>query len=235
MNAHLVATRDQIRELDRIAIEDYGVPGLILMENAGRRCACAAAEMLGDPAGRRVAILCGRGNNGGDGFVVARHLTNWGAGVEVLLLAAVDEVLGGSDETSANLRIVQSMGIPLVEAPEAGQFRRALGERTDSDLLVDGLLGTGIRGEVREPFLSAIRAVNECAAPVLAIDVPSGLDCDTGEPLGEAVRAERTVTFVCRKVGFAQPGAEQYTGRVEVAEISIPRAAVERMLGGPQG
>lgn len=231
MNNEFAATREQVRELDRAAIEDYGVQGLILMENAGRRCARVAADMIGGAQGKRVTVLCGKGNNGGDGFVVARHLSNWGALVGVLLLAAIEDVLAEANEASVNLRIILNMGIPVDEVPSAEEVVRAVRERAGADLLVDGLLGTGVRGEVRDPFRSAIEAVNECNRPVLAIDVPSGLDCDTGQPLGTAVRAERTVTFVCNKLGFTRPGARQYTGLVEVAEISIPRAAIERLRG----
>ncbi|MHC4592656.1 MAG: NAD(P)H-hydrate epimerase [Planctomycetota bacterium] len=227
-------SRDEVRELDRVAIEDYGINGLILMENAGRWCARAASRVLGKAEGRKVTVVCGRGNNGGDGFVVARHLTNWGAHVDVLLLAAAEDVLQGGGETAANLSIILNMGIPLHEADSAEEIAEAVGAASNSDLLVDGLLGTGARGEVREPFRSAIRAINESECPVLAIDVPSGLDCDTGKPLGEAVRADRTVTFVARKIGFTQPGAQEYTGRVEVAEISIPRAAIERVVDSRQ-
>lgn len=223
-------SRDEVRELDRVAIEDYGINGLILMENAGRWCARAASRMLGEAQGRKVTVVCGRGNNGGDGFVVARHLTNWGAHVGVLLLAAAEDVLRSGGETAANLRIIMNMGIPLHEAESAEGIAEAIAAASNCDLLVDGLLGTGARGEVREPFRSAIRAINECECPVLAIDVPSGLDCDTGKPLGEAVRAHRTVTFVARKIGFEQPGAQEYTGQVEVAEIGIPRTAIERVF-----
>lgn len=230
MHSEFAATRQQMRELDRIAIEQYGIEGVILMENAGRCCARAADRMLGGAEGRKVTVLCGRGNNGGDGFVVARHLTNWGADADVLLLTAIEEVLDRGNEPAVNLRIVRNMGIPVHEAHSAEEIVQAVRARADADLLVDGLLGTGVSGAVREPFRSAIGAINECDCPVLAIDVPSGLDCDTGEPLGVAVRADRTVTFACNKVGFTQPGAEEYTGQVEVAEISIPRAAVQQML-----
>ncbi len=229
MKSDLAATRDQIRELDRTAIEDYGIPGLILMENAGRACARAADEMLGGADGRKATILCGRGNNGGDGFVVARHLSNWGADVLVLLAARTEDALAQEGEAATNLRIILDMDIPVKEVPAPGQVAEALRERADSDLIVDALLGTGVRGEVKEPFRSAIEAVNECGCPVLAVDVPSGLDCDTGEALGAAIRADRTVTFVLSKVGFTQPGAQQYTGRVEVAEIGIPRRAIEEL------
>ena len=232
MNDDTALTREQARQTDRIAIEQYGIDGLILMENAGRWCAQVAAEMLGCPDGARVLVLCGKGNNGGDGFVMARHLSNWGAEPEVLLLAKTDDVLAAGTDASANLGVILNMGIPVVEVPAPEQVLAALRERQDCDLIVDGLLGTGARGDVREPFLSAIRAVNDCPRPVLAVDVPSGLDCDTGEPLGEAVRADRTVTFVAGKVGFARPGAQQYTGRVEVAEIGIPRAVLDAVVHG---
>jgi NAD(P)H-hydrate epimerase len=200
------------------------------MENAGRACALAAAQMLGSADGAAVTVLAGSGNNGGDGFVVARHLANWGARVRVLLLASVGDVAAGSGDAPANLRIILKMGIPVTELASAQEVERALEECADSDLLVDALLGTGIRGEVREPYRSAIEALNRSGLPVLAIDVPSGLDCDTGQPLGAAVRARVTVTMAVNKLGFTRPGAAAYTGRVEVAEISIPRAVIERKI-----
>lgn len=226
------ATRQQARELDRIAMQDYAIPGVILMENAGRACASAAAQMLGSAEDARVLVLAGKGNNGGDGYVVARHLCNWGAGVRVLLLASRDDILAGEGETPDNLRVVLSMGIPVDELDSAEDVERALTEHSDADLIVDALLGTGVRGAVREPYLGAIEVVNRAGRPVLAIDVPSGLDCDTGEPLGAAVRARVTVTMAVNKLGFTRPGADAYTGRVEVAEISIPRAAIERLAAG---
>jgi NAD(P)H-hydrate epimerase len=230
MKSEPAATREQVRELDRVAIQEYGIDGLILMENAGRWCARAAARMLGGAAGRKVAVVCGRGNNGGDGFVVTRHLSNWDAEVCVLLLGSVDEALAGSAEAAANLRIILKMSVPVRELASADEAAQAIRECKGADLIVDGLLGTGAQGEVREPFRSAIEALNGCGRPVLAIDVPSGLDANTGKPLGIAVRAVRTVTFAVNKVGFLQPGAEEYTGRVEVAEIGIPRAAIERLI-----
>jgi len=235
MKTDFATTRDQIRELDRIAVKQYGIDGLILMENAGRWCARTAARMLGGASAKSVAVVCGPGNNGGDGFVIARHLSNWGADVRLVLLARVDDALGGSHEAAANLRILLNMGIAVREAPSAEEAAQAIRECAGSDLLVDALLGTGTHGEIREPFYSAINAINESACQVLAVDVPSGLDCNTGTPLGTAVRAARTVTFVANKVGFAQPAAREYTGEIEVAEISIPRAAIERVLSGDPG
>jgi hydroxyethylthiazole kinase-like uncharacterized protein yjeF len=227
---NFAATRQQARELDRIAMQEYGIAGLILMENAGRACARAAVEMLGSAEQARVLVLAGKGNNGGDGYVVARHLANWGARVRVLLLGSADEILSGDGETPANLRIILKMGIPVAELASAEEAERALADCADADLIVDALLGTGTHGEVRDPYRGAIEALNRTGLPVLAIDVPSGLDCDTGEPLGAAVRARVTVTMAVSKVGFTRPGAGAYTGRVEVAEISIPRAAIERKV-----
>jgi len=214
------ATRDEIRAFDRYAIEVLGVPGVVLMENAGRQIAEAARAMLAGRAKPRVVILAGPGNNGGDGFVVARHLAMAGIRPEVALLAPREKIVGDAD---TNLRVLEAMG-PSVRVL-AGAARAMLGELrpllAEADLLVDGLLGTGTRGEIREPYASAIGAVNDARRPVLAIDIPSGLDPDTGKPLGPTVRATKTVTMAAVKVGFRKPGAEQYTGEVVLADIGV--------------
>ncbi|MCD6416380.1 MAG: NAD(P)H-hydrate epimerase [Planctomycetes bacterium] len=221
-------TRKQMRELDRIAIEEYAIPGQILMENAGRACARAAREMLADVWAARVVVFCGRGNNGGDGFVVARHLTNWGGQVQVLLLGHAEHILQQGGEAAVNLRIIRNMDVPVLELDDAEAAAQAVAS-VEADLVVDALLGTGASGEVREPFRSVIAAINQLETTVLAVDIPSGLDCDSGEPLGIAVRADRTVTFAAMKLGFGRGRAGEYTGRVQVAEISIPRREIERM------
>jgi len=230
MSDRFAVNREQIRELDRIAIEDYDIPGVILMENAGRACAEVAHDMLGDADGQRVTILCGRGNNGGDGFVVARHLANRGADITILLLAEAAEVLERGGEAAINLRIIQRMGLRTQQLDSAQAVAGAIRAHSGADLFVDALLGTGISGAVREPFRTAIEVLNECDAPVLAVDVPSGLDCDTGEPMGVAVRADTTVTFAVNKVGLTRPGAADWSGDVRVAEISIPRVAFEEKI-----
>ena len=224
------ATREQIRELDRIAIEEYGVRGLILMENAGRSCAREAAEFLGDVEKSRVVVFCGKGNNGGDGFVVARHLTNWGAEVQTFLINRTEDMLQKTSDAAVNLHIALNMGIPISETPDAETVKEAAEACAGADLIVDAMLGTGIQGEVREPFLTAIESINEVDCPKLAVDVPSGLDCNTGEALGAAVRAERTMTFGLPKRGFENEGAAEFTGEVSVAEISIPRRVVQEMV-----
>jgi NAD(P)H-hydrate epimerase len=230
MTADYAITRDQARELDRITMEEYGVRGLILMENAGRACARCAWDMLDGCRGSTVAVFCGKGNNGGDGFVVARHLANWGADVSTVLVDTAENVLEKGGDAAVNLQIAMNMDIPLVEAPEAENVRETADEIDEPDLAVDALLGTGITGDVRKPFATAVDALNGFDAPVMSVDVPTGLDCDTGEPQGEAVRAERTVTFVLNKRGYTREGAAEWTGDVRVAEISVPRALIERKL-----
>jgi len=228
MGPEFTITRDQAREMDAVAIEQYGVKGLILMENAGRACAQAAAGMMSRTSEGSVAVFCGPGNNGGDGFVIARHLTNWRHAARCYLVGSIDEALRKAGDAAVNLEIALNMDIPVAELTGPGSAASAIEEASGGDLIVDALLGTGASGEVREPFRSLIEGINACGVPVLAVDLPSGLDCDTGEPLGVAVRARRTVTFIALKRGLVQPGADQYTGEVQVAEISVPRKALER-------
>jgi NAD(P)H-hydrate epimerase len=217
-----LATRQEIRAFDRYAIETLGIPGIVLMENAGRQIAQKALQMLRAGGGRNVVIVAGRGNNGGDGFVAARHLALGGIRPRALLLAKRGEVAG---DAATNLRILEAMGLGPEELPgdPEGAAAALAPPLRDADLILDGLLGTGARGRVREPFAAAIRAINDTPrAAVLAIDIPSGLDCDTGEPLGNAVRADHTVTLAAMKQGLARPGARAYTGEVTVADIGVP-------------
>lgn len=214
----MILSRERVRELDRRAIEEFGVPGVVLMENAGR----GAAEVLRrlNPDRRPTVIACGKGNNGGDGFVIARHLDNAGWKVRVLLFADPAALTG---DAAIMYRIVERSGLPLTvqPAPEPGLFA--------GGWVVDALFGTGLTGPVREPFDRVIAAINASRAKVLAVDLPSGLDCDTGRPLGATVRADATVTFVAPKLGFANNESRAWTGDVIVAEIGAPRVLVERM------
>ena len=212
------ATREEIREIDRAAIEDYGLPGVVLMENAGRGAAACALEMLAGKPGARVAVVCGSGNNGGDGFVVARHLHNQGCSVAVFLVAQRDKIAG---DARVNLDVIVRMKLDVREVePSALDFLGA-------DLVVDALLGTGLNGDVREPYLSAIRAINAARKPVLAIDIPSGLDANTGQVLGDCVRAARTVTFALPKIGFTRGRGPEVAGQVAVVPIGVPRELLE--------
>ena len=221
-------TRAQVREFDRRAIEDLGVPGVVLMENAGRQAADEAERLLRHSGGRRAVVVAGRGNNGGDGFVVARHLVVRGYEAAVILLADPADLHG---DAAANFRLLESLGIDVATpGPAAAAVTEAIDRAAaKADLLADALLGTGLTGEVREPFLSAIESINAWGGrglAVLAIDIPSGLDADAGCPLGAAVRATATVTFVAAKKGFTAPGADAYTGRVVVADIGVPLSGI---------
>jgi len=207
--------------VDRAAIDDYHVPGVVLMENAGR----GATEILVRRAPRGViAICCGRGNNGGDGFVMARHLSLRGLPARTLLLADPATLTG---DAAINHRIVALSRLPLVPCYGDDGLARLTQELASADWVVDGLLGTGLHGEAREPYRSAIEAIHRAGRPVLAIDIPSGLDCDTGRVLGVAVRADLTVTFVAEKTGFANPEARAYLGEVHVVDIGVPRAVLQ--------
>jgi NAD(P)H-hydrate epimerase len=213
-------TREQVREMDRRAIEEYGMPGIVLMENAGRGAAMAAAAMLGDPAGKRIAVFCGKGNNGGDGFVVARHLFNAGVEVETCLAGRMAEVPPESD-AGVNMYVARRMNIPLYEVPDTAAA--AALRLTGFDLLVDALLGTGLSGEVREPSQSLIERLNASGRPVLAIDIPSGLCADSGRVLGVAVKAARTATFAAAKRGFFLGDGPARVGQLDVVDIGAPR------------
>jgi NAD(P)H-hydrate epimerase len=220
-----VRTRNEIRAFDRYCIEELGVPGIVLMENAGRQIAEVVREDVGLEIIPHVVVLAGRGNNGGDGFVVARHLAMYGVEAKVLLLAARDQVTG---DAATNLRILEAMGadVEVLDGPEDEVLARVGQVLEVADVIVDGLLGTGTEGEIRQPAAGAIEAINANRdhADVFAIDIPSGLDGDTGRPLGPTVRAKATITMAALKKGFAAPDAQQYTGRVILADIGVPMA-----------
>ena len=228
-------TREQLRAVDLQAIEDYSLPGIVLMENAGRNAAQllhALASAGTMPAPRRVAIACGRGNNGGDGFVIARHLENLGAEIKILLACDPSAYRG---DAAINHAVAVRAGItidPLESAP-ISEWSAAL---AGSDWIVDALLGTGSSGAPRGAVATAIRAINLARHPhspgsppgkIFAVDIPSGLDCDTGLAAGECVRADATATFVARKIGFDAPGASAFTGAVHVLDIGVPRRLLE--------
>lgn len=218
-------TRDQVRDVDVRAIQQYGLPGIVLMENAGR----GAAELVIRIGITGPVVVCaGKGNNGGDGFVIARHLELRGIAVSVLLFCQPTDLTG---DAAINYRVLEAAGIPRVvlgAAPGAAELGALL---SPADWIVDALLGTGTKGTIREPFLTAIGTINRAGRMVLAIDLPSGMDCDTGQPLGTCVRADHTATFVARKVGFDAPGAEQLTGQVHVIDIGVPKRLLGEIFG----
>jgi NAD(P)H-hydrate epimerase len=214
-------SRDEVRAVDAWAINEVGVPGVVLMENAGRSCAELLQEKLAGMANPRVCIFCGTGNNGGDGYVIARHLLNAGLAVTVILCGRRDKVQG---DARINLDILERLG-HAVEQLDPGAGDAAARVRTlggDADWTVDALFGTGLRGALKGAYQVLVNAINHLGRPILAVDIPSGLDCDTGEPLGTAIRAACTVTFVAVKRGFvASPQAHAYTGDLYVASIGV--------------
>lgn len=227
-------TREQIRELDRRAIEEYGIPGIVLMENAGAGAARVAAEMLGEPTCMNVVVFCGKGNNGGDGCVLARHLHNMGARVRIVLPCPPEEI-GTESDAAKNLAIVRTMGLPLTVADSESGRCVAGGLAKEADLLVDALFGTGLTGEVREPYLSLVRMINASDRPVLSVDIPSGLDANSGKILRAAVRATRTATFVLPKRGFFLLDGPAHVGEIEVIDIGVPRELVESLRAEEEG
>jgi NAD(P)H-hydrate epimerase len=210
-------TRDQVRELDRRAVEEYGLAGIVLMENAGRGC---VLSLLAHGCRGPVVIGCGKGNNGGDGFVIARHLDARGIAVKVLLLADPDSLRG---DAATNYSIARQCGLPIqvlganVAADEIDAHLQG------AEWIVDALLGTGAQGNPHPPISTVIERCNAANARKLAVDLPSGLHCDTGEPATPTIRAEVTCTFVAPKRGFSNPAAAPFLGTVEVIDIGVPR------------
>ncbi|HEY3392718.1 MAG TPA: NAD(P)H-hydrate epimerase [Lacipirellulaceae bacterium] len=243
-------TRDECRKLDHLATADYGIPSIVLMENAGRGCV-DVLERLG--LNGSVAILCGKGNNAGDGFVIARHLEIRGYECRVILLCPPGELRG---DAATNFAILQKCGSriidlsqPIAGQPEVGAASRAadpprLGRPTSeldnllnqhasgATWLIDAMLGTGAVGEPRSPFDAAIDWINRRHAntQVLAVDLPSGLDCDTGQPATHTVRADHTCTFAAMKTGFAHPPANSVLGKIHVCDIGLPPRLIDEAV-----
>lgn len=223
MQTDIVLTRDQVRRIDADAVSQLSIPGLLLMENAAR----GACDVLRShiPKGR-VVVLCGPGNNGGDGLAMARLLSATGVSAESHLLRG-GKVLTG--DAAANLQFLEHAGVfvPEIDLPS---IARTLNQLTSQDWIVDALLGTGIHGAIRNPYDKIITAINASPAMKLAIDLPSGLDCDSGLPCGDCVIANETVTFVAKKIGFRNPLSVRYTGRVHVCHIGVPAQWLESWL-----
>lgn len=223
-----------MKEIDRRAREEFCIPELILMEHAGKAAAQAARRLYPKRgrahahagvslAGRArpVLVLCGAGANGGDGFVAARHLDNRGIPVRAVLVGDPGRVGGAAQ---VNLRILKPLGVPVTVVSSRGGWSRWRRQGMRAAVIVDALLGTGVSGELREPVRSAIGWVNRQRCPVVSVDLPSGLSADTGRPCGVGVRATVTVTCGLPKQGLGSPEGRRWAGRVEVADISLPRA-----------
>lgn len=221
-------TREQSRRVDRLALEKYHIPGVVLMENAARSAAEVCVRLVGSHADAGALIVCGNGNNGGDGLALARHLHNRGMRVTIAMVSDAADGAKYAGEALVNWNIIKAMGLPVVKA--AGNVF----EGPDVRLVVDAVFGTGLSTAPRSWFDGVADGINrarQSGRMVLAIDVPSGLDCDTGKPLGACVRATTTVTFVAEKAGFAMAGAAEFLGEVVVGDIGCPRELVAEVAG----
>lgn len=228
-------TRQQSREIDRIATEKYGIPSILLMENAGRNATDVILNLVEEIGEEhyykseepRVAVLCGGGNNGGDGYVIARHLYNSGIEVAVFAVVHPEKVTG---DAAVMVNIVRKMDLGPEFLLDDAQLADRAEELAEADVIVDALLGTGFTGQVRGHLVQVVELINqlrEDGATVVAIDAPSGLDCDTGKPSNATVEADVTVTFVASKAGFLKAGADRFTGRIVEVEIGAPPEAGE--------
>jgi NAD(P)H-hydrate epimerase len=212
-------SRAEVRAFDRWAIDEVGIPGLVLMENAGRG---AVDILLAQAPPHDAVICCGKGNNGGDGLVMARHLWNRAVPVKVLLFAAPETL---TPDAAAEWRIVQRLAIPAEVWPGTDVDETRLRSALQGGWVVDALFGSGLDGPVRAPFDRIIAAINASPGRVLAVDIPSGLNADTGAPMGPTVRSHHTVTFVAPKLGYRQPGAAAWLGQLHVVDIGVARKA----------
>ena len=225
-----VVTAAEMRQIDQDTIEGIGIPGIVLMETAGSAIVRAIEQYY--PTCQRIGIFAGKGNNGGDGIVIARQLAHIGRDVRLFLVSPPDSFTG---EAQTNLQIAKNLGLRIEEMlTDAALGSDFFVERSTSlthiascELLVDAIFGTGLRGTVRDPIATVINAINRLSTPILSVDLPSGLDADTGHSLGTCVRADRTVTIGLPKRGLLMhPGAE-LAGKLEVVDIGFPEQVVD--------
>ncbi len=212
------------RKIDERAINEYGMSGLVLMENAGRGCADLLERLV---IKGPVVICCGKGNNAGDGFVIARHLELRGHPVQVLLWCEPEQLRG---DAAFNYEILRLAETPLIACPGRVDATWIKQQLNGADWIVDALLGTGTTGAPRPPFGAVIEILNQSPAKRLAVDLPSGLDCDSGQPSARTIRADHTATFVAPKSGFRAPQARPYLGIVHVLDIGAPRKLVQEIM-----
>ena len=217
-----------MREADRRTIEEIGIPSLVLMENAGRQVVTAIEAMYSDLADRQVAVLCGRGNNGGDGFVVARTLLQRGVDVSVFLFGSVSEVRG---DARTNLEILGRLGLTAVEIADSQAWELHFSEISDCTLIVDAIFGTGLNAPLAGLMETVVADVNASGIPVVAIDLPSGLSADSADPIGDSIEARLTVTLAAPKLPLVLPPAETRAGDIVIADIGIP----SEILNGVEG
>ena len=217
-----------MREADRRTIDDIGLPSIVLMENAGRQAVAAMEAAFEDLAASRVAVLCGRGNNGGDGFVVARTLVQRGVEALVFLLGSVAEVKG---DARANLEILGRIGLTVVEINDAQEWELHFSEVSECDVIVDAMLGTGFHGRLTGLIETVVADVNGLGVPIVAIDLPTGTSADSHQLAGEAIEATMTVTLAAPKIPLVFPPADSHAGDLVIADIGIPYPLIDELDG----
>ncbi|MCR4396390.1 MAG: NAD(P)H-hydrate dehydratase [Candidatus Saccharicenans sp.] len=220
-----ILTAAQMREIDRIAIEEIGLPGPVLMENAGLQVTAVLRNELGVEPGMRVVVVAGKGNNGGDGLVVARHLHNQGVDCPVLLIGSLDEVRG---DAALNLKIALKTGVRVIEIRDETAWKRFRKILSETPIIVDALFGTGLSSPLQGLYERVVNDINNSGAFVVSVDIPSGLSSDTFQLIGSCVRADLTVTLGAPKVAHFFPPAEEYVGELVVADISLPPLLLEQ-------
>jgi NAD(P)H-hydrate epimerase len=217
-----------MREADRRTIEDVGIPSIVLMENAGRQAVAAMEAAFEDLLASHVAVLCGRGNNGGDGFVIARTLIQRGVETSVFLLGNVADVRG---DARTNLEVLGRIGLTVVEITSAQEWELHFSEISECELIVDAILGTGFQGQLSGLLETVVADVNGLGVPVVAIDLPTGISADSHEIEGEAIEASMTVTLAAPKIPLVLPPADTHCGDLVIADIGIPLPILDEVEG----
>ncbi len=223
-----ILNAQQMRDADRRTIEEIGIPSLVLMENAGRQVVAAMEASFDELRASRVAVLCGRGSNGGDGFVVARTLSLRSVETTVFLLGEIGEVRG---DARTNLEILGRLGVSVVEVPDGQAWELHFSEISEYDLIVDAIFGTGFRGPLSGLMETVVADVNNTTIPVVAIDLPTGVSADSADVEGEAIQASMTVTLAAPKIPLVLPPAEAHAGDLVIADIGIPNQVIDEVEG----
>ncbi len=221
---HKVFSVKQSQKIDKIAIQEIGIPSIVLMENAGRITACQIMRMLKRPKKDVICIFCGIGNNGGDGFVVARHLINAGCNVKVFLIGKAKKL---KKDPEINYKILKKLKCPVKEIQVAS--KSLLLDLKKTTLIVDAIFGIGLSREIADPFKGIIETINCFRKRVVSVDIPSGLNGTTGNIYGVCIKADQTVTFAVLKKGFFKNEGLRYSGKVIVADIGIPRSVEKKV------
>ena len=223
-----VLNTQQMREADRRTIDEVGIPSIVLMENAGRQAVAAIEAAFEDLATTHVGVVCGRGNNGGDGFVVARTLIQRGVETSVFLLGSVADVRG---DARTNLEVLGRIGLTIVEITNAQEWELHFSELSRCELMVDAILGTGFHGQLSGLLETVVADINGLGVPIVAIDLPTGLSADTSEVEGEAIEASMTITLGAPKIPLILPPADTYSGDLVIADIGIPFPILDDVEG----